>query len=202
MTPFECFQLYVALKNHFTKTTFNFHKYNGKVKVSVAQFQQRNDRYYFEKLAKHSDPKGLLISNLISNQQMWIGDLFNDQKAQDNYIKWKSRIDRFSYVFKQEITQFADDSVENICRVQPNSHPIIITKYLQGKISLETLVVISDCVGCIKYWNTEMRNDIVWDHVGKLVVKYKPFLTYDRQKFREIVKQTIKVVDDKQKDDV
>lgn len=195
MNGFECFQLYIALKNHFTKKTYNFHKYNGKSKVTVAQYQTRNDKYYFDKLAKHSDPKGLLIANLISNQQLWIGDLVNDDNADLIYRQWKTRIDSFSYNFKQELNCFGDITVEQICKVLPNNHPLAIQMYLRKQISLEALVVFVDCVGCYSYWNANLRNDIVWEHISKLIVKYKPFLDYDKSKFKEIIKQRLKIVD-------
>jgi hypothetical protein len=35
MTPFEVYKKYLALKNHFTKDSYDYFKYGGKVSASV-----------------------------------------------------------------------------------------------------------------------------------------------------------------------
>ena len=34
MTGFEVYKMYLALKQHFTKEKYNYHKYHGKVRAS------------------------------------------------------------------------------------------------------------------------------------------------------------------------
>ena len=55
MTPYECYNEYLALKNHFTKPEYDYIKYQGKLRTKVDTFQKRKDRIFFEKLAKHED---------------------------------------------------------------------------------------------------------------------------------------------------
>ncbi len=40
---FKTYVDYLALKRHFTTKTYDYHKYNGKVKVSFEAFQTRKD---------------------------------------------------------------------------------------------------------------------------------------------------------------
>ena len=63
MTAFECYKEYVDLKNHFTKPSYDYFKYNGRVKVSLDKFEQRKDRFLFAKLAKKTDLEGFLVAN-------------------------------------------------------------------------------------------------------------------------------------------
>jgi len=65
MSAFECYKEYVALKNHFTQKSYDYVKYNGKTSVKADSFNSRKDKIFFEKLAKHKDPKGFLIANLV-----------------------------------------------------------------------------------------------------------------------------------------
>ena len=44
MNEFDACQLYMALKLHFT-TKYDYFKYNGKTKFTVAQFNKRKDKY-------------------------------------------------------------------------------------------------------------------------------------------------------------
>lgn len=46
MTPFECFNLYHALKLHFT-SDYDFIKYNGKTNVSIKSFEKEEIDLYF-----------------------------------------------------------------------------------------------------------------------------------------------------------
>ena len=46
MTGFEVYKMYLALKQHFTKEKYDYHKYRGKVRASEDAFEQRHDRYF------------------------------------------------------------------------------------------------------------------------------------------------------------
>ena len=55
MTGFEVYKMYLSLKQHFTKPDYDYYKYNGKVRANEKSFEQRQDRYFFKKLAtKHT----------------------------------------------------------------------------------------------------------------------------------------------------
>ena len=43
---YEAFGLYESLKLHFTKDSYDFHKYNGKSNISVTSFENRKDKYH------------------------------------------------------------------------------------------------------------------------------------------------------------
>ena len=75
MTGFEVYKMYLALKQHFTKEKYDYHKYRGKVRASEDAFEQRHDRYFFKKLAtKYSDPEILdyFVANFVSDPKGYI----------------------------------------------------------------------------------------------------------------------------------
>jgi hypothetical protein len=47
-----------------------------------------------------------------------------------------------------------------------------------------------DLSGVSKYWKKNISDRIVFPDINKLCVKYKPFLTYDREKMKQIVVDT------------
>ena len=56
VTPFETYQHYLSLKNHFTNPKYDFFKYGAKTRASVTSFNKRKDKYWFEKTSrKYSD---------------------------------------------------------------------------------------------------------------------------------------------------
>ena len=48
MTGFEVYKMYLALKQHFTKSDYDYFKYEGKVRANENSFEQRRDRYFFK----------------------------------------------------------------------------------------------------------------------------------------------------------
>lgn len=55
MAPFDCYKTYLALKNHFTKSSYDYHKYNKKTRASLQSFYKRKDRFWFEKLSRQKE---------------------------------------------------------------------------------------------------------------------------------------------------
>jgi hypothetical protein len=192
MQSYQCFLLYLALKNHFQKTTYDYFKYNGKVNVSANQFNKRKDKWLFEKLSKHSDPKNLLISNLIINPYMWIGDIVSSNQAKDNYNRWRAVTNSLSYQFEQQIKQFSDIPVDKWFRIEQNEHPKIIQWYIGGKISPEVFCIIVDIIKCYSYWNTNLSDDVCWQACKELYTKYRKFIDYDRDQYRKKFKTIVK----------
>ena len=82
-------------------------------------------------------------------------------------------------------------SIEDLIKIPENGYPLIIVMYLQKIVSPESLVCFVDSIRCYNYWNKNLKNDIVWESVSKLIIKYKPFLDYDVKKYREYIKNIV-----------
>jgi len=93
MTPFEVYCCYLALKNHFTKKTYDYFKYHGKVRTTIQSFNKRKDKYFFEKTSRQKSDAEILeyfVSNFIEcddPQRLWIGSII--QSGDENYTNWK-----------------------------------------------------------------------------------------------------------------
>jgi hypothetical protein len=187
MSAFECYQEYLALKNHFTQPSYDYFKYNGKTKnVSYDSFEKRNDKLFFQKLAKHTDPRGMLVSNLVVNNKAWIKELAYGESANKIYMEWAKRQQSLMYLFKQELSKLHDDFDSNFVS-KDNNHPYVLKLYLRKEISLETLVMLVDLVKCVKAWSKKHEYDPIVDETLKVIMKYRPFLTYDKDKVKQIV---------------
>lgn len=186
MSAFECYQEYLALKNHFSKPTYDYFKYNGKMKVNISSFDRRKDKLFFQKLAKHPDVHNFLIANLCENDKAWIKELAYSEEAEKTYKDWLKRQQSLTYVFKQELGNLDTRFNENfICR--NNEHPFLLQLYLGKQISLDTLCLLLEISGAKKHWDSKMQYDLVWDTTRIKVEKYIPFITYDKDKIKKIV---------------
>ena len=52
VTPFDTYQHYLSLKNHFTNPKYDFFRYGAKTRASVSSFNKRRDKYWFEKTSR------------------------------------------------------------------------------------------------------------------------------------------------------
>ena len=185
MSAFDCYKEYVALKNHFTKPGYDYFKYNGKMKLNYASFEKRNDKLFFQKLAKHEDPQGLIVSNLLRDKKLWIRDLAYSEVSEKTFQEWQRRKQSLTYTFKQELEQLLPNFDANF-KVSGN-HPHLMKLYFSKKVSIETMVILVDLVKCSKHWYDQLQYDPVADEVLNTIVKYRPFLDYDREKVKNIV---------------
>lgn len=184
MTPFEAYALYVSMKNHFNSDKYDFFRYHGKSTVTRQSFDKRNDRFFFEKLAKHEDPQAFLLSNFLVNKKGWIKQLSYGEEAKKIYEEWLGRSQSLDYNLKVDLSRLDEDFDANF-KVEPNSHPKIIKLYMAKSISLETLCSLVDMVGCMRYWDKSMQDDPVWEDLSRTIKKYLPFIRYDKEKVRQ-----------------
>ena len=182
MEPIDVYLMYCAMKAHFSKNNYDFHKYGGKTKVSRDSFWKRNDKYFFVKLAKKHDDRDsiqdYLVSNFIRDRRGYIAN-FNDE----NYKVWKDRKTDFYNIFFDELRPLVKD-FEPLFQTKNNNHPKLLKEFLGDRVSLETLIILDDLVDFSKRWDRELKEDIVWPDLKKLMKNYKGFLTIDKNRYR------------------
>lgn len=186
MTAFECYKEYVALKNHFTQPTYDYFKYRGKSRATPTTFEARKDKLYFQKLAKHTDPINYMLANLSENSKLWIKEIAFSIESANIYQDWLKRQQSLMYIFKEELSKLKDEFDSNF-KVEDHNHPYVIKLFLRKEISLETLVLLIDLVKCSAYWSKRFEYDPVMEDVMNKIKKYRPFISYDREKVKQIV---------------
>lgn len=186
MSAFECYKEYIALKNHFTKPSYNYFKYNGKLRIDFSSFEKRKDKLFFQKLAKHPDVHNFLIANLADNSKLWIRELAYSETAEKTYREWLKKQQSLTYVFKQDLNKL-DLNFDNNFICKNNEHPIILKLYLGNEITMETLCLMLELSGAKQHWDSKMKYDFVWDELKTKVEKYTPFLKYDKDKIKKII---------------
>lgn len=181
---YELYVYYLALKRHFT-TSYDFFKYNGKVKASAMSFENRKDKFHFYKLSKRKEAKDLILANMLVSPDSWIGDLL-EPKADEIYKDWLKRKQSLTYQFKSDINELEDDFNANFY-VDGGQHPKLLKLYMMNRISLESLIILCELSRCLRYWEKNISDTIVFPDINTLVRKYRPFLDYDKDKMRKIL---------------
>jgi len=191
MSPFDVYQDYLALKQHFTGR-YDYFAYNGKVRVNRDSFERRHDRYSFVKLSKQADPHNYLVANLIEDPEMWIGNIVSPEGYQ-RYTSWMKRCQSLTYIFKQEIENVSKDDFV----VVNGQHPRLIEKYMQGVIGIDTFIALCEITKCVKQWNKKIDDTVVWPMVRNRCMKSRKFFSMDIDKLSKIAVDYFKQIDDK-----
>ena len=192
--PFDTYRTYIALKNHFTKDSYDFHKYNGKSRVSLQSFYRRKDRYWFEKLSRQKNDQEIInffVSNFIScsdPSSLWIGEIIRE--GESRYTSWQKRVQSLSYIFKEESENLFGDNKFNEVFNCSKGHPLLLRKFLSGNISLETLVIYDRIFLFGNRFDRKFK-DPVWETVSRKIKKYSPFLHIDVFHYKKILKQVV-----------
>lgn len=187
MSAFDCYKEYLALKNHFSSPNYDYFRYNGKLKVNSTSFDQRKDKLFFQKLAKHPDVHNFLVANLSKNDKAWIKELAYSDDAERVYKDWLKRNQSLTYVVKNDLSQLDSPFDGNFIVSKTQSHPRLLQLYLGGHVTLETMCILLDITKAKKHWDSKMEFDPIYDEVRKKIEKYTPFIKYDKDKMKKIV---------------
>ena len=194
VTPFETYQHYLSLKNHFTNPKYDFFKYGAKTRASITSFNKRKDKYWFEKTSrKYSDKEvvDFLVSNFTATdnpQNLWIGEIINS--GERNYSEWMRRQQSLTYLFKEQSNELlSENELESLFNCT-KGHPLILKKFLSGSVSLETLTIFDKVFHFSKNFDKKL-DDPVWESVSLKLKKYSPFLNIDMFHYKKILRDII-----------
>jgi len=197
MTPFDVYKSYLALRLHFTTDQYDVIKQQGRVRASKQAFFKRIDLFAIKKISetmKDKEVVDFLISNFISGDR-W-GGVF-DIESKKNYLDWKKRLESISYIFDKEITLIGNKlekyqlDFSYAFVVKNNEHPLILKMYLSKIVSIETLVILNKLNNFVDKLDVELKDDIMWPDVSRLIIKYSPFLNINKEKYESIVRARV-----------
>lgn len=183
---FNAYVKFLALRKHFTTDSYDYFKYNGKVRANRETFMSRPDAYSFAKLAKKDDYVNLIMSNLLINNKVWVRDLL-DSECEARHTNWKKRVESLGYIFKSELAHCDDEYKRNFIS-KDGQHPHVMTLFLQRKISLETFTILAHSANIFSYWQEKVVDKHVSFDIINKSRKYKPFLDYNEERFTKLIK--------------
>jgi len=194
MMPYDAYKCYLSLKNHFTKDSYDYHKYCGKSRASVQSFYKRKDRFWFERVTRQKTDQEIVeffVSNFITctdPSKLWIGEIIRE--GETRYAEWKKRNQSLSYVFKEETQKLFDSKKVDDVFDCSKGHPPVLKNYLSGNISMETLVIY-DRIFLFGDKFDKQLSDPVWETVRMKMKKYSPFLNIDVPRYKNILKEVV-----------
>jgi hypothetical protein len=191
-TGFAAFALYNALHLHFTSNSYDYFRYNGKTNISKDSFARRKDKFHFYRLSRRykiDELREFYIANFVDSSIRWVGDI-SSAEGEDVYKKWQKRNQSLTYNFEQDIIHLME--TENWLKVNNGQYPYLLEQAMQKGIEIETLCILNDIMGFFPMWNEKIGDNIIWPDYKLKCERYTPFIQYDKQKFKTILKEQIK----------
>jgi len=195
MTGYDAFCIYLGLKLHFTKESYDYIKFNGKTKANVKTYNNRKDRHFFDKLAKtqKKDVFGFLVANFVARGDFWVGDIFDDD-AEKIFIEWKKRLQSLTMVFSEDINKLIKEmskyemNFDDIFVSDNGRHPLLMKMVLREEIAIESFIIMNKFLRFDRQFNKDMEDDLIWLELRLKCQKYEPFVAIkDTTKHRKIL---------------
>lgn len=195
MNEFDAFNVYLAFKLHFTTDKYDITKTRGAVKTHKETFLKRNDQFNFKRLAeefKDDELPRFLIANHVDGNR-W-GGAFIYEEALQVYHKWKGRVQSLTKNFQNDLDAIVEELIEEDVKVfdkvfvvKDEQHPILLQMYCRGDVNIETMIILDGINNYLKHWDSELKNDFFWKEERRKLIKYRPFLDFDVDKYRAIM---------------
>ena len=194
VTPFETYQTYLSIKNHFSSPRYDYFKYGGRSRSKITAFNKRKDKYWFEKTSRKY-PDNQIVDFLVSNfvtannpSSLWIGEIINS--GERTYSEWSRKQQSLSYIFKEQITRlFEEYGLDDLFDCS-NGHPPILKEYLGEHIDLETVVILEKVFKFRSRFHKKL-DDPVWETVSMKIKKYDPFININVLQYKKVLRELV-----------
>ena len=197
VTPYEVYQKYLSLKQHFNKKGYDYFKFQGKVRANESSFEKRKDKHHFIRLSKIYKDEELtkfFVSNFVVSKDLWVGNATSAEGRQ-NYIAWKAKIQSLPYVFENEVEAMFDENenFNDIFNVEDGQHPPIVRHVFGNEVSLETFVVLDSILNFTSKFNENIEETVIWPELYSMCNNYAPFVVVNKQKYVDILKKQVEL---------
>jgi hypothetical protein len=190
---YGAYMLYLAMRTHFNNNTYDFFQMKGIVRANRESYNKRADKAVFAKIARdHSamELKDFYISNLLDDKY-YIAELLNDD-AKDCYNQYLARRQSLTYNFTGELDKIFKHGLKEPFTIYEDRYPYIINLYLGKMVSHETMIVMENLLSFSEKFDKYLgEDDVIWSKISLKIRKYKPFLKYDKNKFKSILKEKV-----------
>jgi len=173
--PIAGYKIHQSIKLTFCSPKYNMFT-NGLVKINPATFDKRKDRGLYRVITSKLESKEVIYYFLANSLK---GNHYSIENFQDegmtNFKEFIKRKESLSYVFRDELynASLNIDSGEELYTTLNDNPPLIVTYYLGGILSLETICLIQLCcfdILSIPYY------DYVWNQKKDFIRRYIMFI--------------------------
>jgi hypothetical protein len=190
---YGAYLLFLALRTHFTKAKYDFFQMHGKLRANKESYLKRRDKSFFERLARTynvEELKTFYIANFLADRH-YITEML-DEDAHGAFYELQKRNQSLSYIFKNDLDIIFENGCKSAFDTFNGDYPHIINLVMRRAIAIESAAILNDFVPYVDKFNKYLGDDdIVWSRVALKLRKYRPFIHYDAEKFKAILKEKV-----------
>jgi hypothetical protein len=190
---YGAYLLFLALRTHFTSAKYDFFQMNGKLRATKESYLKRNDKAFFEKVAKlynAEELKNFYVANFLEDRH-YITDML-DEDAHGAFYELQKRQQSLSYIFKNDMDRVFEHDCKRAFSIVDGEYPHIINLTLRQSIAFESAVILNDFIPYTDKFDKYLGDDdIIWSRLALKVRKYRPFLKYDSDRIKAILKEKV-----------
>lgn len=189
MTDYEAYKMYLALKAHFQTDQYDVIEMKGRIRASRKSYTSNKELIFKKLVKKYNDAEvcNFMVSNFIAGNH-W-GGVF-DEEAARRYTAWQRRTQSLKYIFENDLAVLIEEAEgADWFAAEPGQHPLILKSFLRNSITPETLVILNRLTNFTE--SVKLDNDPIWPDVRRLILKYQPFLKFNREQYKVILDDII-----------
>jgi len=179
--------MYLAMRQHFTRKTYDYVKFHGKVKTSQEAYDKRHDQTLFKMLSRKKFLKEIMIYSFFKNKNTYLTDMVAPDIEDKALAFWKNGTS--PYYFKRELQKFV--SLDEAFTVKKGQYPKIYEAYKKGEVSPQTLIICDDLAKVFDYWTRSLNDKFVWPDERFRLDKLKSFMDFDRDKYKKVLLEAV-----------
>lgn len=192
MVGFKAYKYYLAVKLHFSSDSYDLFEHNGRVRASLVKFNERNDKYLFEKVYNKLGGDKEFVEFIVSNYMYGNDDaMYTPEESMANYKVWQKRKQSLTEVFRDDLDlmvlhaqreKLGQPLVETIHGLK-GQHPEMFKLYLGGSISIETCSIIERLDPYLHEWKQELG--LFWEQARR-IGKCHRFVKFDENRMNQL----------------
>lgn len=194
---FDACTMYLSMKLHFTPGTYDYHRYHGKVSLKPETYENRNDKWFFHKLAKkYPDAPTLeffLAANFFSRQALWVRDLLMEE-SNGVYLERLKVKESLEYMIDRDLNVILKEcpDFKSSLTIKDGQYPRLLEMAFHDEIHRESLIMLNRVIGFIPVWNRKISDTIIYPVFAHKCIRYAPFLgVSDIGNFRSWIKMRL-----------
>jgi hypothetical protein len=167
---------------------------NGLAQINPKTFDLRKDRFLYRNITSKLNKEEVIyyfLANCLAGNNYPLANFA--EEGMQNYKEFLRRKESLSYLFENELTDASleVDSAEELYATLNDNPPLIISYYLGGILSLESLCLIQ--LNCFDVLNIKY-NDYIWnqkkDFIRKVLLFFENgMINYDGERINGIYRK-------------
>lgn len=192
MVGFKAYKYYMAVKLHFGSDTYDLFEHNGRVKASLVKFNERNDKYLFEKLYSKLGGDKEFVEYVVANCMYGNDDvMYTPEESNVNYKQFLKRKQSLTEVFRDDLdlmvlhaqqNKLGQPLVETIHGLE-GQHPEMFKMLMGNAISIETCSIIERLDPYLHEWKSTLG--LFWEQARRIGKSHR-FVKFDENRMSRL----------------